>query len=374
MMKKIKVYLDMDGVLVDFDEGLARKTTPLLNRVHAELARAEERLREKLPSEIEHFEHKNSGTIEKDQMLNRFVRSLKGSPLEGGPEAKAYKKLYSTAKGARVQVYGAPGYYIDLKPMSDMQALLAFVRTIDPDPSILTAPISGKPEAVEGCCQEKRAWVKAHIPDFTGAVICDDKKFEYAKPEPNTVKILIDDRSKNTVPWQEAGGLAVLHTTAANTIAQLQKLKSKNLLETYVSQMVDLGLALNEETKNKKVSYTGIILSNQSKNLLLSTLPIPEGWERVAHHMTINMGPFKGPRELLGQTVKLEAVTFAMDDKVLAVGVKSDIPSTNSVSHITVAINRTKGAKPVMSNALVDWMPLPHTLTLEGTIQEVEQM
>jgi hypothetical protein len=373
MTKKIKVYLDMDGVLVDFDEGLARKTTPLLNRVHAELARAEERLREKLPGEIEHFEHKNHGTIEKDQMLNRFVRSLKGTPLEGQPEAKAYKKLYSTAKGARVQVYGAPGYYIDLKPMSDMQELLSFVRTIDPNPSILTAPISGKLEAVEGCCQEKREWVKLHIPDFTGNVICDDKKFEYAKAEPNTVKILIDDRSKNTVPWEEAGGVAVLHTTAANTIAQLQKLKSKNLLETYVSQMVDLSLALNEETK-KKVSYTGIILSNQSKNLLLSTLSIPEGWERVVHHMTINMGPFKGPRELIGRTVKLEAVTFAMNDKVMAVGVKSDIPSTNAVPHITVAVNRAKGAKPVMSNALVDWKPLTHPLSLEGTIQEVEQM
>lgn len=369
-MKKIKVYLDMDGVLVDFDEGLTRKTTPLLNRVHAELARAEERLRDKFPSEIDHFEHKNSGTIEKDQMLIRFVKSLKGSPLEGQPEAKAYKKLYNTAKGARVQVYGAPGYYIDLKPMSDMDALLAFVRTIDPNPSILTAPISGKPEAVEGCCQEKREWVKAYIPDFTGAVICDDKKFEYATPEPNTVKILIDDRSKNTVPWTEAGGIAVLHTTAANTIAQLQKLKSKNLLETYVSQITDLTL---RETK-KHVSYTGIILSNQSKNLLLSTLPIPEGWERVAHHMTINMGPFKGPRELIGRTVKLEAVTFAMDDKVLAVGVKTEIPSTNSVAHITVAVNRANGGKPVMSNALVDWMPLPHTLSLEGTIQEVEQM
>jgi hypothetical protein len=45
-------------------------------------------------------------------------------------------------------------------------------------------------------------------------------KAAYAKPN----HILIDDREKSIQPWREAGGIGILHTSAADTISQLQKL------------------------------------------------------------------------------------------------------------------------------------------------------
>jgi len=35
--------------------------------------------------------------------------------------------------------------------------------------------------------------------------------------------ILIDDREQNIQRWVEAGGIGILHTSAENTIRQLQK-------------------------------------------------------------------------------------------------------------------------------------------------------
>ena len=52
----------------------------------------------------------------------------------------------------------------------------------------------------------------------TAAVGAD--KHEYAAPN----HILIDDRDKAILPWREAGGIGILHTSANDTIAQLKEL------------------------------------------------------------------------------------------------------------------------------------------------------
>ena len=38
--------------------------------------------------------------------------------------------------------------------------------------------------------------------------------------------VLIDDRQKNIDAWIEAGGIGILHTSAANTINQLKALRN----------------------------------------------------------------------------------------------------------------------------------------------------
>lgn len=101
---------------------------------------------------------------------------------------------------------------------------------------------------------------------------------------------------------------------------------------------------------------------------------IPMGWEVVAHHMTINMGPInKGPanQDLLGKPGKLTVVSLASDEKVMAVGVVSDIPSKNDKPHVTVAVNRAAGGKPFMSNKLKDWEALDEPFELTGIVQQV---
>lgn len=121
--------------------------------------------------------------------------------------------------------------------------------------------------------------------------------------------------------------------------------------------------------------YTAVNLDEDSKKKLIKHLIgfIPEDWEIIAHHFTINMGKIeKGPlqkRDYLGTSIELEVESIAANEKVLAVGVKTDLPSVNKRKHITVAVNRAAGGKPVMSNDLTDWQAMQPIL-LFGTIQE----
>lgn len=123
--------------------------------------------------------------------------------------------------------------------------------------------------------------------------------------------------------------------------------------------------------------YTALVLDEENHQKLVRRFAhlIPADWEILAHHMTIVNGPItKGPAEpdLLGQEAMLVIVSVAADDKVIAVGVTSDVPSKNAQKHITLAVNRNAGGKPFMSNKLTDWEDLPEQMELYGTILQVE--
>lgn len=124
-----------------------------------------------------------------------------------------------------------------------------------------------------------------------------------------------------------------------------------------------------------RISYSAVVLDEQSRNRLINYLNIkkiiPDDWEVIAHHMTINMGELSPDKvKFLGMSVKLQATDIAGDDKVIAVGV-SGFESNNSKPHITVAVNRANGGKPVMSNQLTDWKPIKTPLLLSGKVTEV---
>jgi len=131
-----------------------------------------------------------------------------------------------------------------------------------------------------------------------------------------------------------------------------------------------------ELAQQMKPSYTAIVLNEDSRAKLLSMIPIPAGWEEFAHHMTINMGAAeKGPAaSLLGTEVQLVANTLAQDETmgIMAVGVETNIPSSNQIKHITLAVNRAVGAKPFFSNKLKNWVPTT-PMPLTGVVAEVAQ-
>jgi hypothetical protein len=67
--------------------------------------------------------------------------------------------------------------------------------------------------------RDKIEWIREHInpywtviPTFKGS-----QKAAFAHKK----AVLIDDRDKNIELWVEAGGIGILHTTADNTIKQL---------------------------------------------------------------------------------------------------------------------------------------------------------
>lgn len=123
--------------------------------------------------------------------------------------------------------------------------------------------------------------------------------------------------------------------------------------------------------------YTALVLDKESQKRLINRFIhlIPKEWDIVAHHMTINMGPIQqGPADpsLLGKMAELTVVSVAADDKVMAVGVTSEVPSKNKQPHITLAVNRAGGGKPVMSNNLRNWETLSDPFDLFGTVEEVK--
>lgn len=122
------------------------------------------------------------------------------------------------------------------------------------------------------------------------------------------------------------------------------------------------------------VSYSAVVLDDKSRSRLIERFKsvIPEGWEIIAHHMTINMGEIDPEFEkYLQMPVRLVVNDIAMDDKVIAVGV-SGFGSRNAKPHITLAVNRKAGGKPVMSNNLRNWKLLKKPLYLTGKVTEVK--
>lgn len=121
--------------------------------------------------------------------------------------------------------------------------------------------------------------------------------------------------------------------------------------------------------KSSQPFYTGVVLDESSRQNLLSQTRkyIPDGWETVAHHMTINLGAADNPT-ILGAKVSIIAYEIGISDKAIAVKV-SGYPSKNSIPHVTIAVNRIAGGKPKDSNQITDWREI-NRIELHGTIEE----
>jgi len=133
-----------------------------------------------------------------------------------------------------------------------------------------------------------------------------------------------------------------------------------------------------DENEMKKVSYSAVVLDDESRATLIKVFHpmIPEGWEIFAHHMTIKMGVlYDGSQEKVdmseGIEINLDVIDYAIDDKVMAVGVKG-YNTQNVKAHITLAVNRMDGGKPFMSNKLSDWKPINFPIELTGKVEELK--
>lgn len=121
----------------------------------------------------------------------------------------------------------------------------------------------------------------------------------------------------------------------------------------------------------KKVSYSGIILTENSRKDLLQYIKVPEGWDVLAHHMTIDLGPLRNEyRPLLGQSFDLLVTHVGYTDKVLAVKIDTQFSTKNDYPHITVAVNREAGGRPMTSNEITNWISV-YPFELEGVLEEV---
>ena len=104
-------------------------------------------------------------------------------------------------------------FWIKLKWMPDGKQLWDYIKPYNPD--LLSAPSQQESSRIG-----KRVWVKRELPDTKLILRQADRKQEFATPN----SILIDDRADNIQRWKDAGGIGIVHTSAADTIQQLKDL------------------------------------------------------------------------------------------------------------------------------------------------------
>ena len=138
--------------------------------------------------------------------FERGYEELTGIDLQGEfkPEGKEFWGPISKA---------GVGFWAGLKWMPDGQQLWDYIKPFNPQ--LLSAPSREQSSRIG-----KHVWVKHKIPGTRLILRYANKKKELASPE----SILIDDRQANIDQWEAAGGIGILHTSAANTISQLKKL------------------------------------------------------------------------------------------------------------------------------------------------------
>ena len=152
--KITKIYLDMDGVIADFD------------RRYKELYKM-------LPREAE--EHK-----EFDKYFTQFIDG---------------------------------NHFATLDLMPDAMQLINFLRTLKIPTEILSSSSSEKRDPLVR--PQKLDWLKKNNIEFP-AVIVPGKRHKKEYSNKNT--LLIDDTGVNIDQWRREGGIGILHSDAFNTI------------------------------------------------------------------------------------------------------------------------------------------------------------
>ena len=104
-------------------------------------------------------------------------------------------------------------FWTKLKWMSDGKQLWGYIKKHKP--SLLSAPSREESSRIG-----KHIWVENNTPGVNLILRAADKKQEFASPN----AILIDDRADNIQRWKDAGGVGIHHTSAENTINELEKL------------------------------------------------------------------------------------------------------------------------------------------------------
>jgi len=197
--KSYQIYCDMDGVLVNLEAGVEEELV---------FADMEDDAKEQAIQVI------NSGMLW--QTLQQDPNFSKG--------AQAIFDILSA--GAREE---RKKFWADLPPKADAMKLWKFISEYKP--IILSAPWKINDEIDQACNEGKRTWLEKLNPRPKKIIIAgtdedndgDTSKHRYARNEDGSKNILIDDMDKYLFPWSAAGGIAIKHTSAENTIKELKK-------------------------------------------------------------------------------------------------------------------------------------------------------
>lgn len=218
--KQYKLFVDLDGVLADFEKGVLAVTGQSsksldLKTMWAKLA----------DTTIKHGSphHTMLDMMSRNEELTKDLRQHTKA-LRQLARLKLIDNNFSdiTNQGQTVladldkgQNYvTGPNFYSNLDMMPDGNQLWGYVKKYNP--TILTGIPRGN-----WAPPQKKAWVAkylgSNVPVITGMA---RDKYTYAAKN----HILIDDTQKNIDEWIRAQGIGILHINADNTIQQLKGL------------------------------------------------------------------------------------------------------------------------------------------------------
>ena len=187
-----QIYCDMDGVLVDFE-------TAAIQQINQDLG---------------------DKTI-----LGKKLNKLRQKLSELGRDFITIKDLHKMDKENRLQaarnyMYSRfendEEFWANLPWMPGGKELWNYLSKFNPN--ILTAPMQG-----QGSKSGKQRWIENNLSPAPKDIFMSHEKYNWATDESGNPNVLIDDFITNTIPWEEAGGQAILHTSVNDTV---QKLKS----------------------------------------------------------------------------------------------------------------------------------------------------
>lgn len=166
--------------------------------------------------------------LDMDGVLADFSQHLKNLNIPRneawGKPKEEWTPLDWVHEDVKVEAMHTRGFWRDIPPMPDMDELVDYV--FQKTPFIGALSCHPRPESPNFVAVEKFAWLLYNgipIPVTTFACMNIGEKHKFVGfCRPEQPQILIDDNVTMCKEWRDAGGISVLHTSAKNSIAQLE--------------------------------------------------------------------------------------------------------------------------------------------------------
>lgn len=210
----MKVFFDMDGVLVDFAGGGAVAIQQALENGDTSRRQFRRLINYEGPDRVE-------------PITAEFLETMTTIKDSKGERTKWMKRV----SDALFSIVGSGGhpYWSTLPSLPGYQQMITFAQELVGVENVwvCTAPVKDKDG---GCESGKRAWIAQNTTIPANQVYVTEDKPSVLQDFPGETCILIDDRIKYCTAWRNGGGLAIRHTppatmsTVENTLNQLELL------------------------------------------------------------------------------------------------------------------------------------------------------
>ena len=208
----VKIFFDMDGVLVDFAGGAADALQQALD--------AGDTSRKQFRRLINY-----DGPDREEPITAEYLETITTIKDAKGERTKWMKRV-NDAVFAIVGTGGHP-YWSTLPSLPGYNQMITAAQDLVGVENVFvcTAPVQDKDG---GCESGKRDWIAKNTTIPADQVYVTEDKPSVLRDFPGEQCILVDDRIKYVNAWQQGGGTAIRHTppatmsTVQNTINQLQ--------------------------------------------------------------------------------------------------------------------------------------------------------